>query len=178
MPAMSLRHAPLPSAKTALTALTALTAGLTLLLSGCGGSSGPSTAATQPATASGSPSPSPTPSGTGKLLTGHFCADLNHLGQVAGLTAKQARQMKHDRHAAVSYLRQTARDFAALGREGGPQVTRFMTVLAGQYEGLATATAHGEPLAKLEREAPGLTSRGAAGAAFRGLATYMQKHCS
>ena len=173
MPAMSLRRAPLPAA------ITALTAGLSLLLTGCGGGSSPSATASRPATAtSGSPFPSPTPSGTGKLLTGHFCADLNHLGEVAGLTAKQARQMKHDRHAAVSYLRETAKDFASLGREGGPQVTRFMTVLSGQYESLATATAHGEPLAKLEREAPGLTSRGAAGAAFRGLAAYMQKHCS
>jgi hypothetical protein len=174
MPAMSTRRPPWPAA-----ALTA--AGLGLLLTACGGgSSGPSAAgpsrASQPATAS--PAPSPRGSGPGKLLTGDFCADLNHLGQVAGLTARQARQLKHDRHAAVSYLKQTAADFTALGREGGPQVTRFMTVLAGQYLSLATATAHGGSLARVEREAPGLTSGGAAGAAFRGLAAYMQKHCS
>jgi len=172
MPAMSIRRAPL---------LAALTAGLGLLLGACGGSgtsTGPSASpspAIQPATAS--PAPSPRGSGPDGLLTGHFCADLNHLGQVAGLTPKQARQMKHDRHAAVSYFLRAAGDFTALGREGGPQVARFMTVLAGQYQGLAAATAHGGSLAKAEREAPGLTSHGAAGAAFRGLAAYMQKHC-
>jgi hypothetical protein len=175
VPAMSVRRTPWVAA-----VLTA--AGLGLLLSGCGGGSSPSAAspsrATQPASASASPSPSPAGSGPDKLLTGHFCADLNHLGQAAGLTAKQARQMKHDRHAAVSYLKQAAADFSALGREGGPQVTRFMTVLAGRYQSLATATAHGGSLARAERAAPGLTSRGAASAAFHGLATYVQKHCS
>jgi hypothetical protein len=176
MPAISVRRAPWPAA--------ALAAGLGLLLSACGGSSASSTssagpsgaAASRPAAASSTPSPRG--SGPGQLLTGNFCADLNHLGQVAGLTARQARQLKHDRHAAVSYLEQAAADFAALGREGGPQTARFMTVLAGQYQGLAAATAHGGSLVKVEREAPGLTSRGADGAAFRGLATYMQKHCS
>lgn len=53
-----------------------------------------------------------------------------------------------------------------------------MTVLAGQYQGLAAATAHDGSLVKVEREAPGLTSREAAGPAFRGLATYLQQHCS
>jgi hypothetical protein len=168
---MLIRRAPL------LAALAA-SAGLNLLLGACGSGSGPSTspsAASQPATAS--PAPPPRGAAPDSLLTGHFCADLNHLGQVAGLTPGQARQMTHDRHAAVSYLRQAAADFRALGREGGPQVARFMTVLAGQYLGLAAATAHGGSLARVEREAPGLTSRGAAGAAFRGLAAYMQKHC-
>lgn len=171
MPAMSIGRAPWPAA--------ALAAAFGLLLSGCGGGSHPAASpsrATQPATAA--PAPSPRGSGPDKLLTGHFCADLNHLGQAEGLTPRQARQMKHDRHAAVSYLQRAAADFTALGREGGPQVARFMTVLAGQYQSLAAATAHGRSLARVEREAPGLTSRGAAGAAFRGLATYMQKHCS
>jgi len=176
MPAMSTRRARWPAA--------ALAAGLGLLLSACGGgsagsgtSTGPSgAAASRPATATASPSPRG--SGPGGLLTGHFCADLNHLGQIEGLTAQQARQLKHDRHAAVSYLNRAAAAFTALGREGGPQVARFMTVLAGQYQGLAAATAHGGSLARVERGAPGLTSRGAAGAAFRGLAAYMQKHCS
>jgi len=175
MPAMSTRRAPWPAA--------ALAAGLGLLLSACGGSasSGTSTgpsgaAASRPAAATASPSPRG--SGPGGLLTGRFCADLNHLGQVEGLTAQQARRLKHDRHAAVSYLNRAAAAFTALGREGGPDVARFMTVLAGQYQGLAAATAHGGSLARVERVAPGLTSRGAAGAAFRGLAAYMQKHCT
>ena len=92
--------------------------------------------------------------GPGSLLTGQFCAGLNHPGQVEGLTAQQALQLKHDRHAAVSYLDQAAADFTALGREGGPQVARFMTVLAGQRQSLAAATVHGGSLAKVEREAP------------------------
>jgi hypothetical protein len=78
----------------------------------------------------------------------------------------------------VTWADKAAADFTALGREGGPQVARFMTVLAGQYQSLAAATAHGGSLAKVERGAPGLTSRGAAGAAFRALAAYMQKHCT
>ena len=173
MPAMSTRRAPWPAA--------ALAAGLGPLLSACGGgsvtSTGPSGApASRPAAATASPSPRG--SGPGGLLTGHFCADLNHLGQVEGLTAQQARQLKHARHAAVSYLNRAAAAFTALGREGGPQVARFMTVLAGQYQGLAAATADGGSLARVERGAPGLTSRGAAGAAFRGLAAYMQRHCT
>lgn len=53
-----------------------------------------------------------------------------------------------------------------------------MTVLAGQYRGLAAATAHGGSLAKVEREAAGPDFAGAAGPAFRGLATYLQQHCS
>ena len=83
MPAMSIRRAPWPAA--------ALAAGLGLLLSACGGSSGTSpsgAAASRPATATASPSPRG--SGPGSLLTGHFCADLNHLGQVEGLTAQQS----------------------------------------------------------------------------------------
>lgn len=35
-----------------------------------------------------------------------------------------------------------------------------MTVLAGQYQGLAAATAHGGSLVKVEREAPGLAPWG------------------
>jgi hypothetical protein len=174
---MSIRRAAWPVA--------ALAAGLGLLLTACGGSGASGSGASPAAAPSGaappaaaSPAPSVRGSGPGKLLSGDFCADLNHLGQVAGLTPRQARQLKHDRHAAVSYLKRAAADFTVLGREGGPQVTRFMTVLAGQYQGLAAATAHGGSLVKVEREAPGLTSRGAAGAAFRGLAAYMQKHCS
>ncbi len=176
MPAMSSRRAALP----------AFAAALGLLLTGCGGSSpsaagpaGPAGSAGSAGSAgpAGSASPSSSASTRHGLLTGDFCADLNNLGKVAGLTAKQARRIKHDRKAAASYLSKAARDFTALGKEGGPQTTRFMTVLAGQYQSLAAATLRGAPLAKLESKEPGLTSSGASGAAFRGLATYVQKHC-
>jgi hypothetical protein len=175
MPAMSPRRAALP----------ALAAALGLLLTGCGGGSSPSAAGPSGPSASSRPAssarPSASPSASAStrhgLLTGDFCADLNNLGKVAGLTARQARRIKHDRKAAASYLSKAARDFTALGKEGGPQTARFMTVLAGQYQSLAAATLRGAPLARLESKEPGLTSPGASGAAFRGLATYVQKHC-
>jgi hypothetical protein len=170
---MSIKRAPLP---------VALAAGLGLLLSGCGGSSpaastsGASPAATAPA-AAGSPSP-PVGELPPGLLTGHFCTDLNHLGEATALNAKVASQVTHSRQAAVSYLKETAADFTALGKEGGPKVSRFMTVLAGEYQALAVATQNGSSLADLRRKAPSVLRPGPSGAAYRGLARYMQKHCA
>jgi hypothetical protein len=170
MPALSIPRAPLP---------VALAAGLGLLLAGCGGGSSPAagpSAASPAATAAGSPSPSASGIQAG-LLTGHFCTDLNHLGESTALNAKVARKIAHSRQAAVSYLKETAADFTALGKEGGPKVARFMVVLAGEYQALAVATQKGSSLADLQRKAPSVIKPGPSGAAFRGLATYMQKHC-
>jgi hypothetical protein len=163
----------------------AVVAGGCMTLAGCGGSSGGpgNSGATSPSAAATTASPAGTSSGTsggGAKLSGNFCTDFKNIGQNIKVPASATGSLTALEHNGVRYLDQAAAYFNGLAGEAPPQAGKELRIIASDYHVMAASISSGNygSLPKIEQQMVSLTTKGAAGTAFRNLITYMVTKCA
>ncbi len=173
----------MPAQQRAAALVISVVAGTCVLLSGCGGSSsssGGSPANSTNGSAAGGPMmPVGGTSGTGVKLTGHFCTDFKNIGQNIKVPANATGSLTNLKQHGVQYLDQAAAYFNKLAAEAPPQAGKELRVIASDYQAMAASISSGNigSLSKIEQRMVSLTTKGAAGSAFRQLIAYMVTKC-
>jgi hypothetical protein len=157
----------------------AAAAGACLVLAGCGGSSG-GTSAGSGSSSGGSPAASSSalaglPSAK---LTGHFCTDFMNLSHNLpkvpdadknNLAALQAH--------GGQFFQAAAAYFNGLAGEAPPQAAAELKIIAAAYSSLASGAVSAASVRQLQQQMASITTQGKSGQAFLSLVTYLTTHC-
>jgi hypothetical protein len=155
-------------------------------LAGCGGSSssGNSTgsAAGQPNIPVSTVPPTNTPGvsgGTPGKLTGNFCNDIKSIGNDMQVPPDAEGNLSNLETNGVSYLKKVEQEFSGLAGEAPPAVAKELRTISADYQSIAAAITSKNlgSLQRIEKQLESLTSKGAAGNAFRSLISYMVTKC-
>jgi hypothetical protein len=122
---------------------------------------------------------SPGSSGSPGKLTGNFCTDIKNIGNDMQVPTNAEGSLSNLQTNGVKYLAKVQKEFTGLAAEAPPAVAKELRTIATDYQSIASAIASKNlgSLQKLEKQMAALTTKGAAGNAFRALISYMVTKC-
>jgi hypothetical protein len=171
-------------------------AGACLMLAGCGGGSVPGASAAAPASssaavggsssaaapASSSPAASssvPAVAGySAPKLTGHFCTDLDNMGNnLPKVPAADKESLAALEANGGQLFKEFAAYFTSLANEAPPQAAPELRIIAAAYASMGNGNLTASSVAQLTQQMEGITTHGQTGKAFLSLITYISTHC-
>ncbi|MGD0685617.1 MAG: hypothetical protein ABSA03_10930 [Streptosporangiaceae bacterium] len=115
---------------------------------------------------------------TAPKLTGHFCTDLDNMGNnLPKVPAADKESLAALEANGGQLFKEFAGYFTSLANEAPPQAAPELRIIASAYASMGNGNLTASSVAQLTQQMEGITTHGQTGKAFLSLITYISKYC-